>query len=49
MTMLEFMQNAFFLLCGIACIAAAFLIIYITLIAAIHTFKGVKSNGRKRD
>lgn len=28
MTMFEFMQNAFFLLCGIACIAVAVLIVY---------------------
>lgn len=46
MTMFEFMQNAFYLLCGIACIAVAFLIIYIALNVVIHGFKGRKYGGR---
>lgn len=33
MTMFEFMQNAFFLLCGIACIALAVLIVNGVIVA----------------
>lgn len=44
MTMFEFMTNAFCLLCGVACIAVAFLIMYIALMVV---FNGVKSRRRK--
>ena len=37
MTMFEFMQNAFFLLCGIICIAAAVLVIYCVIVAIFRT------------
>lgn len=43
MTMFEFMTNAFYLLCGVACIAVAFLIIYI---AFMVIFRGIKSSKR---
>lgn len=46
MTMFEFMQNAFYLLCGIACIAIAFLIIYVSLNVVVRGIKGSKSRGR---
>ena len=49
MTMFQFMQNAFFLLCGVACVAVAFLIIYVTLITIFRTFKGEKRNGRNKN
>lgn len=45
MTMFEFMQNAFFLLCGIACIAVAFIIIYIALNVVIRGINGGKPRG----
>lgn len=45
MTMFEFMQNAFFLLCGIACISIAFLIIYGVLNTVIRGIAGGKKNG----
>ena len=37
MTMFDFMQNAFFLLCGIICIAAAVLVIYCVIVAIFRT------------
>lgn len=37
MTMFEFMQNAFFLLCGIICIAAAVLVTYCVIVAIFRT------------
>ena len=46
MTMFEFMQNAFFLLCGIICIAAAVLVIYCVIVAIFRTCgkRGTKKN-----
>lgn len=44
MTMFEFMTNAFYLLCGVACIAVAFLIIYVALIVIIRGFKTSRKN-----
>ena len=46
MTMFEFMQNAFFLLCGIICIAAAGLVIYCIIITNFRTCgkRGTKKN-----
>lgn len=46
MTMFEFMQNAFFLLCGIACIAAAVVIVYCVIVAIFRTCgkRGGKKN-----
>ena len=46
MTMFEFMQNAFFLLCGIICIAAAVLVIYCVIVAILRTCgkRGTKKN-----
>ena len=46
MTMFEFMQNAFFLLCGIICIAAAVLGIYCVIVAIFRTCgkRGTKKN-----
>lgn len=46
MTMFEFMQNAFFLLCGIICIAAAVLIVFCVIVAIFHTCgkRGTKKN-----
>lgn len=46
MTMFEFMQNAFFLLCGIICIAAAVLVIYCVIVAIFRTCgkRGGKKN-----
>lgn len=53
MTMFEFMQNAFFLLCGIACIAVAVLIVYCVIVAIFRTCGGGKkrgkTNGRNQD
>lgn len=46
MTMFEFMQNAFYLLCGIACIAVAFLIIYVSMNVVVRAAKGSKSGRR---
>lgn len=46
MTMFEFMQNAFFLLCGIICIAAAVLIVYCVIVAIFRTCGG---GGRKKN
>ena len=46
MTMFEFMQNAFFMLCGIACFALAFLIIYSTLIGVIRGLRKSKKPPR---
>ena len=42
----EFMQNAFFLLCGIICIAAAVLVIYCVVVAFFRTCgeRGTKKN-----
>jgi hypothetical protein len=51
--MFEFMQNAFFLLCGIACIAVAVLIVYCVIVAIIRTCridrKRGNGNGRNQD
>ena len=46
MTMFDFMQNAFFLLCGIICIAAAVLVIYCGIVAIFRTCgkRGTKKN-----
>lgn len=46
MTMFEFMQNAFFLLCGIICIAAAVLVIYCVIVTIFRTCgkRGTKKN-----
>lgn len=44
MTMFEFMQNAFFLLCGIVCIAAAVLIVFCVIVAIFRTCGGRKKN-----
>lgn len=46
MTMFEFMQNAFFLLCGIICIAAAVLVIYCVIVAIFRACgkRGTKKN-----
>lgn len=46
MTMFEFMQNAFFLLCGIICIAAAVLIVFRVIVAIFRTCgkRGTKKN-----
>ena len=46
MTRVEFMQNAFFLLCGIICIAAAVLVIYCVIVAIFRTCgkRGTKKN-----
>ena len=46
MTMFEFMQNAFFLLCGIICIAVAVLVIYCVIAAIFRTCgkRGTKKN-----
>ena len=46
MTMFEFMQNAFFLLCGIICISAAVLVIYCVIVAIFRTCgkRGTKKN-----
>lgn len=46
MTMFEFMKNAFFLLCGIICIAAAVLVIYCVIVAIFRTYgkRGTKKN-----
>ncbi|WP_195376950.1 hypothetical protein [Anaerotruncus rubiinfantis] len=49
MTMFEFMQNAFFALCGIVCIAVIFIIIYAVVVGVARAFKGGNGNGRKRD
>ena len=42
MTMFEFMQNAFFLLCGIVCIEAAVLIVFCVIVAIFRTCGGRK-------
>ena len=46
MTMFEFMQNAFFLLCGIICIAAGVLIVFCVIVAIFRTCgkRGTKKN-----
>lgn len=46
MTVFEFMQNAFFLLCGIIFIAAAVLVIYCVIVAIFRTCgkRGTKKN-----
>ena len=46
MTMFEFMQNAFFLLCGIFCIAAAVLVIFCVIVAIFRPCgkRGTKKN-----
>lgn len=46
MTMFEFMQNAFFLLCGIICIAAAVLVVHCVTVAIFRTCgkRGAKKN-----
>ena len=46
MTMFEFMQNAFFLLCGIICIAVAVLVIYCVIGEIFRTCgkRGTKKN-----
>lgn len=44
MTMFEFMQNAFFLLCGIVCIAAAVLIVFCVIVEIFRTCGGRKRN-----
>lgn len=49
MTTFQFMQNAFFLLCGIVCIAATALIVYCVIIAVIRAFKWRGRNGRNQD
>lgn len=46
MTMFDFMQNAFFLLCGIICVAAAVLVVYCVIVAIFRTCgrRGAKKN-----
>ena len=46
MTMYQFMVNAFYMLCGIACIAVAVLIVYCVIVAVIRTCKGGNKSGR---
>ena len=50
MTMFEFMKNAFFLLCGVTCIAAAVLVVYVALTAIVQSMrKGKRQNGKSRN
>lgn len=46
MTMFEFMVNAFYMLCGVACVAASVVIVYGTLNAIFKALrKGGGNNG----
>jgi hypothetical protein len=47
MTMYDFMVNAFYMLCGVVCVAASVLIVYV-VVATIFKIaqKGGKRNGR---
>lgn len=46
MTMFDFMVNAFYMLCGVLCVAASVMIVYVTVCAIIKaTRKGGGQNG----
>lgn len=49
MTMFDFMENAFYMLCGVVCIAASVLVVYIAIGAIFKMITGGKrTDGRKQ-
>lgn len=46
MTMFEFMVNAFYMLCGVVCVAASVLIVYAVLNAIFKQIGKDRKNGR---
>ncbi len=46
MTMFEFMVNAFYLLCGVVCVAASVLVVYGVVNGIIKSLGGGSKNGR---
>lgn len=48
MTMFDFMQNAFFLLCGIICIAAAVLVVYCVIVAIFRHLRQTRREEEHR-
>ena len=50
MTMYQFMVNAFYMLCGVACVAASVVIVYIVLNVLFRALRrGGGNNGRYLD
>lgn len=49
MTMFDFMANAFYMFCGVVCIAASVLVVYIAIGAIFKLITGGKrTDGRKQ-
>lgn len=46
MTMFEFMVNAFYMLCGVACVAISVVIVYAVVIGIFKTLRRGGGNGR---
>ncbi len=49
MTMFEFMANAFYMLCGVVCVALAALIVFSVVNAILKEGRKGKKNGRNQN
>lgn len=47
MTMFDFMANAFYMLCGVLCVAVSVLVLYCVIISILRTIGKGNKNGRK--
>ncbi len=46
MTMFDFMVNAFYMLCGVVCVAASVVVVYSVVIGILKAVKRGGNNGR---